>query len=227
MGSVNDHSITKSPFWTPATQPQVVSELSKSHDEVLFLVGTPAMFVAMWHVSDFEAGLVGRCQTCFAADNRITAAYGQSGDPKCPNCYGTTFDGGIRARVVRPAIITDPNTETVPGQRGEYTTDQLSVETTSDFYLRTGDYMFLADGTRYKVNEMDTLVVRTGFAVTSQADSVGGVISQATLEDPSSVAYVIPPAPAAVTALLRSLTGTRHLPADLASMDYTPGPLLP
>lgn len=231
MGSVNPHSMTKTAFWMPKRLDHVLTHLSDSHDQVLYRLGEYAMFVMMWHVADFEAGLVGRCPTCYAtggANERIAKAYGgQSDRDRCPDCFGTSFEGGVRARVIRPAVVSDVNTETIVGRRGEVVTDTVAIETTSDIFVRTGDYMFRADGKRYRCAEMSTLVVRSGFDVVEREESVGGVIPSARLEDPASVAYIIPPTTDEVHDTLYALTQGRHIPADLTALDYAPGPLVP
>ncbi len=231
MGSVNPHPLTKTAFWMPKRLPHVHQHLSDSHDQVLYRLGEYAMFVMMWHVADFEAGLVGRCSTCSPDDDskeeRYAKAYGHQPDiANCPDCYGTSFDGGIRAQVIRPAVVSDVNTETVTGRRGEVTTDIVAIETTSDIFVRTGDFMFRADGGRYRCVEMTTLTVRSGFDMPDSDESIGGVIPSARLEDKASVAYTIPPTNAALRTLLLGLTG-RHVPEDLTQLDVAPGPLIP
>ena len=231
MGSVNKAPMTKSAFWMPKRLDYVVKHLSDSHDQVLYRLGEYAMFVMMWHVADFEAGLVQRCPTCYNPSpdtERIARAYGGQPDrSKCPDCFGTSFDGGIRARVIRPAVISDVNTETITARRGEVTTDIVAVETTSDIFVRTGDYLFRADGTRYRCVEMSTLTIRSGFDVPERDENVGGIIPSAKLEDPASVTYSIPPGPIEVHDTLHSLTLGRHVPTDIVALDYAPGPLVP
>ena len=234
MGSVNPHPLTKTAFWLGRKQDHVLSHLSESHNEVLYQYGEYVVLVMLWHVRDFEAGLVERCHTCSnpgdatSMEDRIAKAYGYQSDiANCPDCFGTSYEGGYRARVIRPAIVSDTNTETSQARRGEITTDTIALETTSDIYLRTGDYIFRADNSRYRTAEMSTLVLRTGFDVPEQQESIGGVIPQAKLEDPTSVAYLIPPAPADINALLNNLSLNRHIPTDVTALDVLNGPLIP
>lgn len=223
---------TKTAFWMPRPQPYALAHLSDSHNQVLYQFGEYVILAMMWRVPDFEAGLVERCPVCATGEgdvqDRIAKAYGyQSDRTACPSCFGTTFDGGIRARVVRPAIISDRETATVIGNRGEVTTDTVAIETTSDVFIRTGDYVFRSDGTRYRTVEMSNLVVRTGFESPNREESIGGVISSARLEDPASVAYAIPPDAEGLKRILIDLNVGRHLPSALSALDYTPGPLIP
>lgn len=227
--------LVKKAFWLPSSTPYFLSELSDSHDETLYQFGEYVMIAMMWRLPDFEAGLVGRCSVCsvtgvnLAAD-RIAKAYGyQSDQSACPSCFGTSFEGGLRALVIRPSIISDRDTVTsAVGRRGEVTTDTVSVETTSDIFTRVGDYLFRADNTRYRLTEMSNLVVRTGFDEPDRAESIGGFIATAQLEDPASIAYSIDPVAGDLQRILRDARAGRHLPnGNLHDLDFTPGPLIP
>ena len=210
----------KSPFWLPEHHDAQSSHLSDHHVSALYSMGEYVMFVLMWQVSDFKAGLVGRCPTCYGARQRVSEAYKQAPDSKCLDCFGTTLEGGYRARIVRPALVSDSTSgETKMAKRGEVTTDALTLETTTDFFSRTGDYLIRADGTRYQLQEMTTLVVRSGFGFPSLSLSVGGLIPGARLEDVSSVVYKIPPSPAEANALLSALALDRHTPRDVTAED--------
>jgi hypothetical protein len=43
-----------------------------------------------WNLWDVEAGEVGHCPVCY------NDSYRDATDPKCPSCYGTSFEGGYR-----------------------------------------------------------------------------------------------------------------------------------
>ena len=43
--------------------------------------------------------------------------------------------------------------------------DEVSVESTSDFRLRQGDYVVRADNSRWRVNTPQRVTVRTGYPV--------------------------------------------------------------
>lgn len=216
----------KAPFWLPQTQTYSNLRLIDSHTHVLYSLGEYCLFILMWHVDDFKAGRVGRCTTCYTTRARASEAYKQSDDGSCPNCYGTSFEGGFRAQVIRPTLVSDRSTDTVPERHGEVITDTVSLETTTDFSTHTGDYVVRAEGTRYRMEEMGTLVVRSGFDLPYQSESVGGLIPSAKLENPSSVAYLISPLATEINELLFSLAVDRQTPRDVTAWDVRHGPLI-
>lgn len=184
-----------------------------------------AYFALLWRAIDFEAGLVGHCPTCYSA-SREARAFGQPTFNKCPDCYGTTFEHGLRALIIRPALVSNRSTDTRDEARGEYVHESLSLETTEDFTARRGDFLIRADGIRYRLAEKDTDVLRTGFDVPDDTDAISGGITTAVREDPHSVAYLIAtPAPGYRT-VLTSFLG-QHLPAtNLADFEQIHGPLV-
>lgn len=238
----NPNSI-KQPFWQPVSQGWASDQISVAHSEALYRVGEYAMFVLMWNVGDFKAGLVGRCPICFgdpsSVAGRITAAYKQPTKERCVDildpagnvitrgCYGTTFEGGYRAKIIRPAIFTDSDPETTFGGKGEFVKDSMTLETTTDFFSHDGDYVFRANGSRLRCQEMNQLVLRSGFGSPGlPTQALGGVIPAAVREETSSVAFSIPPTSAKLTLLLNGLPAGRHTPADLAVQDDLRGPLI-
>lgn len=166
---------------------------SHFQSEALYAVGELALFTLMWRPIDFERGLVTRCSTCFEGpEARQAAAFQQPTKKKCPDCYGTTYEGGFRAQIVRPTIMADRNAETTDVHRGVVTIDSLAFETTPDFTLHKGDYLFRFDNTRFQCEEKKEAIIRTGFASPQSQESFSG-LSTAHLEDPTSVAFAIPP----------------------------------
>lgn len=216
----------KSPFWLAPPQDYTNNHLNDNHSSAIYSVGEYVIFFLMWRAVDLEAGRVGRCSNCYLPRVRIAEAYKQAADAKCPNCFGTSYEGGFRARIIRPAVISDKNTATIMAKHGEVITDSVSLETTSDFVIRTGDYLVRADGTRYLLEEMSTLVVRSGFSLPTQNESISGLVSSARLEDPSSVCYLIPPLADEANELLLALALDRHSPRDVTELDVLRGPLI-
>lgn len=212
------------PYWLGATEPWAIAQLTSSHLEVLYRLGELAMFVLMWRPADLLVGLVSPCVVCEAQDARAFAAYEQPTKRRCPSCLGTTFDGGYRARIVRPTLWVDRTRDSSDGARGEVVTSYVSLETTRDFTLHTGDYIFRLGGDRFRCAELDAPPVRTGFDTPDPLQRVAGIVDRVTLEDPSSVAYLIPPAPEDVEV---ALTASSHL-VSVASSPYevVRGPLV-
>lgn len=224
--SQEPHPGRQQQLWVRRTEDWAVAQVLNSHLDVMYAYGEYSMFVLMWRADDLLAGLVTLCATCTAEDIRAFDAYDQPTRRRCPDCYGTTFEGGYRARIVRPALWTDLEQDSADSPRGEVVNSTMSVETTSDFTLHTGDYAFRLGGARYRMAEMNVLPVRSGFESPGAAVTVAGVVSLATLEDPSSVAYLIPPSPANVQTALTVPPGT-HLVSDTASAwESVRGPLL-
>lgn len=235
------------PFPTPAPQPQpspsaqpsgqwiteretwAQQQVRDSHVQALNEMGEYAVFTLLWWAKDHDAGLVALCPTCTLSDavlGRMSAAYEQPTREKCPDCYGTHFQGGIRAQIVRPSLWTDSNTDTQRTPRGEVSSDAMVIETTEDFTFRHGDYIFRADGSRYQGEEINSTWIRSGFDVPDRLKSVAGQIDQARLEDPSSVAYMIPPSADRLSEILRVSTAT-HFPPDFGDVEIRNGPLIP
>jgi hypothetical protein len=100
--------LSNSPFYLRPHQNWAIEQERYRHNQALYSVGEMVMFVLMWHVEDHLKGYVRRCPRCFNGDDaRAAKVYEQSTVNKCPMCYGTTFEGGVRAKIIRPAIITD------------------------------------------------------------------------------------------------------------------------
>lgn len=180
----------KQPWVIGITQPWASEQIEGQHTEALYLFGEPCLFTMMWRAQDFEAGLVDHCHTCY---DRSAQAFRQAADSHCPDCFGTIFEGGVRAQILRPAIFADRNIERVDTIRGTVQIDQPMLETTGDFLMLKGDYVFRSDGTRYQTEQKGEAMVRTGHDQPGIGDSFRGTIPMAHLEDPTSPAYIIPP----------------------------------
>lgn len=165
-----------------------------AHEEALYAYGEFAIFSLMWRPADFADGLVGHCTTCFAGQKaRQAAAFQQPTKRECPDCFGTTFEGGVRAQIIRPMLMSDRNTVIADQREGTTETDTMQFETTSDFTFTLGDYVFRDDGSRYQCETKAENVVRTGFDAPQSSESVSGM-AVAHLEAETAVAYLIPPA---------------------------------
>lgn len=222
------HLQRKQPWWHAREQAWAEEHFMASHADALYRFGEYVIFILLWTSQDFEAGLVGRCSRCIEGDP-LSVGYQNAIDADCPVCYGTGFDGGYRAIIVRPAIITDRDPDTREDRRmGEVTNESLSIQTTNDFYSRTGDIMVRRDNTRYRLAQMETNVIRTGFAHPGHEENVGGVIRSARLEsNRSSPTYILPPSPEDVTALLDVGSLDRHYVVGVGRDDDIRGPLVP
>jgi hypothetical protein len=221
--------ITYQPYYVREQQDWAVQQEHLRHSEALYSLGEWAMFALMWHIQDFTAGLVTRCSRCWGADDkerRISEAYGQPQQNRCPICFGTTFEGGYKALIVRPAIFGDTDESEQVQARGVVHPSDLSVESTPDFRIRSGDYVFRTSGDRYFLRVPARVTLRSGFGHPHQSTTaIGYNHARASLEDPSaSVAYDIPPPNQTLLTLL-SLAG--KTPQDFAAYEDIRSPLVP
>ena len=213
------------PRWLPDPQDYAIAQERLRHEQALYSFGEYAMFVLMWRVEDHTAGLVDRCPACYLAHGKIAEAYGQPSQRDCPECFGTTFEGGYRAKIVRPCLFDDNEPAQDVVERGERSVQAATIQTTTDFRMRKGDYAFRANGTRWQVRMMGSHSLATGFrtAALPERDMVAFNVAQANLEDPSSVAYLIPPDEATLVREL-DVYGIRR-PKDFTHIDVIRGPV--
>lgn len=199
--------ITHQPYYVRQKQDWAVQQERQRHIQAIYQVGEPALFVLMWKVEDFEAGLVTPCPRCRPetgdVDARVAAIYQQPQTAKCPFCFGTTYEGGVRAKIVRPAIFTDADEDERKSARGVTHAEPLMVETVDDFRSRTGDYVFRRDGSRWQLGHPARDMLRTGYEHPTQAGmSLGYARIPASREDASSVVFDIPPIASELAAIL-------------------------
>lgn len=216
------------PYHLRQTKSYAVDQERKRHAEALYHVGEWSIFFLLWHLLDFQQGLVARCSRCYATgvDARIAAVYEQPRDKNCPVCFGTTFEGGYRARIVRPAIFADTDQDERVDRRGEVHPDSVSVETTWDFRSRTGDYVVRADNSRWRLRVPTRTTLRTGFGFPGQTEaSLTYARLTAEREEPGTVAYLLPPVDSG--AVENTLTQPARTPLDFSSFEQVRGPLVP
>lgn len=217
--------LTNQPYYIREHKDWAVQQETYRHDQALYSVGEPAMFVLLWTVEDFQHGYTSRCSHCYGTDvmGRQAAVYNQAMTAKCPRCYGTTFEGGIRARIIRPALFGETDDTEQADKRGATHPQSIMVESTNDFRYRAGDFVFRLDGSRWQLKAPSRVTVRTGFEHPGQTvASMGYSQGPATLEDATSVAYLIPPSGEALAGQL--LPESRW---PTAKTDVINGPLIP
>jgi hypothetical protein len=218
------------PTWQRDVQRFAITQERQRHVQALWQFGELAVFCLMWTAADEAAGLVVRCQRCFAnpslsTEDRISASYGQGNQYACTDCFGTQFEGGYRALIVRPAIFTDMDKGQTKSAKGVVQPGSLGIETTPDFRVRPGDYCFRSDGDRFQLRQPKRTTLRTGFAEPWQADAAIDYNQlNAALEDPASVAYQIPPAQAELAQVLGTYT---RITTDFSWFEVIRAPLIP
>lgn len=213
------------PYYIREPQNWAIEQERRRHNEALWYVGENTMFVLMWHLEDFLDNLVGRCPTCYESQGRIANVYGQSDEYKCLDCFGTTFEGGFKALIVRPAIFSDSDEGETRDRRGVVHPQDLTIESTPDFRVRTGDYCFRVTGDRYYMRVPERITLRTGFGHATQTETaIGYNHANAAVEDPDSVAYLIPPANDEVSQILNR---SSRVPRDWSTFEVIRAPLIP
>lgn len=220
----NPHLPVKQPFWLPQPHRFTVRHERQHHDEVLYAYGEYAFLILWWNVVDHANGLVERCH-CFEGDP-IAQAYGQTSDPDCGDCYGTTFEGGIRARVVRPILFgSAPEDHTEEQRRGTYETSRGTLQWTSDVRVRRGDIVVQSDNTRWQVGQVDEGKLQHLFQTPTSDRTIVAWSAPATREDPAAPAYDVPPTdPATILSILDP--SRPHFPVDFLQHEEINGPLV-
>lgn len=211
------------PYHLPERQQYAIEQERQRHNQALYAFGEYAMFCLLWRRTDYDAGLVGSCLRCVVPYGAIAEVYQQSADSKCPECFGTSYAGGFKALLVRPSLWDYTEEATTGSTRGVLISQSASVQTTADFRLRTNDFIFRVDGSRWQMRTMSTNHLRTGFTP-SQNDAVGYNFGTVGREDEDSVAYLIPPATETLTEILAEAT-TRHAPTDWREHEVIRGPV--
>lgn len=181
--------------WHPDPQEYALAIQRANQAQALASYGEYSMFVLMWKNEDFRAGLVGRCTECMEAGDKIAEAYGQADQERCATCFGTTYEGGFKARIVRPALWTLQDVENrEEARRGVELVRTARVQSSSDFRLRTGDYIFRSSGERWRVQGIDSDSIKTGFhRGAKDRTRIGYNLGTVVREHEASVAYIIPP----------------------------------
>jgi hypothetical protein len=231
------------PVWQRDAEGWAVARERLAHVQALSQYGELAIFALLWHIEDYQAGFVPRCYRCCQGDDdasavqsaeaAIAAAYGQGNQYACPVCYNTTFalpEGsgpvpGLRALIVRPAIFTEFDAAQSRQAKGIFNSAQINVESTPDFRVRNTDYVFRADGNRFQLRVPHRVTLRTGFLTPWQASAaITYNLMAASLEDPLTIAYQIPPSAAQLAQILGTYT---RVPADYSWIEAVNAPLIP
>lgn len=213
------------PYYVRETQPWAIEQERRRHQQALWYFGEPTMFCLLWHLEDFQSNLVERCPLCYESQGAVAEVYGQASDAKCPSCFGTTFEGGFKALIVRPAIFSDSDESETRHSRGVVHPNDLTIESTPDFRIRSGDYCFRITGDRFYLRVPERVTLRTGFAPPTQHDAaIGYNHANAAQEDPSSVAYLIPPFGDELGSILGHVS---RIPRDWGTFEVVRAPLIP
>ena len=223
-----EHSVQ--PYYVRKRQDWAIANARQQHDQALLWYGEPALFTLMWKVEDYQAGLVTKCPRCSqdptSIEGRVQAAYKQPLTARCPVCYGTTFSGGVRAQIIRPAIFTDVDEDETKSPRGVVHAENVTIETTDDFRSRSGDFVFRRDGSRWQLGRPRRVQLRTGYEHPTQlSTSLGYASIPGSREAQTSAAYDLPPETNSLAVLLDNSDSS--FPDDNSPYEVINGPLIP
>jgi hypothetical protein len=178
----------RAPLQRPTTYD--IEQEQQRHDDAIHWLGEMSCFVLWWHAEDFMDGLVARCSDCYIPYGDVAEAYRQPSQKKCPTCYGTSFEGGIKRLLYRPALwSTTPEMEGEV-RRGNVEIVRGTIEMLSNISCRQGDVVVRPDGSRWRMGQPKWQEITTGFGSQKGVASLRiGSSAQVTLEDPSTVSY--------------------------------------
>lgn len=208
------------PFSLRDTQDWAIAQERQRHAEALYSFGEYAGFCLLWNRIDFDNGLVGGCLRCVVPRGKVADVYQQAAESLCPECFGTGYEGGVKAFLVRPSLWDDTEDTESSGQRGLTINQTASVQTTADFRLRANDFIFRADGTRWQMRSIGANNIRTGFGNSGRSDIAGYNFGTVVREDEGSVAYTIPPLDLSFLDVVAA-----HYPLDFSAVEVKNAPV--
>lgn len=148
------------------------------HDDAANWFGEMTAFILWWSIIDFENGDVERCSTCYTPLGDIADVYKQASESHCTNCYGTTFEGGYRALIYRPALWNIDDSSEEVRKRGLATSRSCTIQPVGGIRFRDNDIAVRSDGTRWRFNQPQVSLLTTGFGPNSvYTDQIGSVLS--------------------------------------------------
>lgn len=225
-----DPDVSVQPYYVRTPQAHAIDQERRRHNQALYSEGEYAMFALMWHLEDYKAGLVDRCHHCYSTtgsvQRKIAEAYNQPTQNRCPYCFGTTFEGGYKNLIVRPAVFSDTDESEALQARGIVNPTDISIESTTDFRVRSNDYVFRSNGDRFQLRVPNRITLRTGFGTPHQSTTaIGYNHARASYENPdASVAYDIGPSR---SELFTILTQVSRFPLTFENYEDIRGPLIP
>lgn len=179
-------------MWTPDRHPYAIANELRFQDEAILGFGELSIFVLFWSIYDHERGDVDRCPTCWTATNGVAEAYGQASRSRCSDCFGTSFEGGARAIVYRPALWATDSTTEGPQKRGVITSESAQIQSVSTFTARQGDLIARADGTRWRIGRAEAAEFTTGFGNEDNMPTLMRALFTANLVDTGAPMFDIP-----------------------------------
>jgi len=153
------------------------------HSEALQWFGEQIIVRQLWRAEDAAIGLVDYCQQCQDSPNptnpsasvqsRVSSVYRQSGNSYCPNCFGTTFNGGFKTTCYHLFMLAaDTAQERANLSTGQFWRNNPTIQMSWFPEIRVGDLLVrvlswdgdtpTALGERFEVSTVNVQTVRTG-----------------------------------------------------------------
>jgi hypothetical protein len=227
------------PYFLKTPEFYLIGQERQRHNEAVYAYGEYAMFVLLWNAIDYNEGLVQHCPQCYAStgvDAGISEVYNQPSFAKCNLCYGTSFFlasagvdglGGVKARIIRPCLWNPTDESQKLTAQGEVIVAVSQVQSISDFRMRTGDSVMKADGTRWRIATHNTDSIISGFQAQNDVRAmIGYNYGQATRQDESMPAFLIPPSVSEIISVLDTSIIPNYPPGDIGAYDVINGPLI-
>lgn len=214
--------------WLPQTQPWLLAQERDRAQQAIEQYGEYTIWYLLWNINDHEDGLVDYCPTCMANDPISLDTFKQPSDQNCPDCLGTAFEGGYRARIVRPTLWRDDDeTQKAHTARGELNVDRHTVQTVGGFTAFNGDILIRYDNSRWQINVPQSSQVRTGFGAFDKTKGYMGYnVAPATLEQKGSVSYTFDPVDSDDVLTLLTVPSYPRGPVDFTAFEQIRAPLL-
>lgn len=138
-------------YWDAGHISREVLYTRKAVEDGMRLCGGTWLVRRIWTLQDLHDGLVRRCPVCWDEVNH------QSKRPNdCPNCYGTTYEGGYRpVEIRRVVVLENANQDTEYDRDGVSTRFDVTVKMACEPIYHDGDVFAEAlDMTGTKVTMM-------------------------------------------------------------------------
>lgn len=212
-----------------------ISQERMAHDEAVYAYGEYAFFALLWNAIDYSQGLVGHCPQCYSTNDGISEVYNQPSFAACNLCYGTLFFlphdpatgfggvqhlGGLKALIVRPCMWNPTDESQKLTGTGEVITSTSTLQSISDFRMRTADIILKADGTRWRVATHNTDSIISGFQSANDVRAmIGYNYGSVVRQDESMPCFLIPPTVAEQVNILDTSTIPNY-PLSFSAYEY-------
>lgn len=147
-------------------QPYANNHVAMQNMEALQTVGEQIIYLSMFHVN-IDGENHPRCTDCYDPD------YNQQDQFKCPTCYGTTYEGGVKVASRAWAIVGDAQNIEDFTRQGVFNKERVTAQLEITPVTMSNDYIIrvtkwsntnvpLELGDRYIIEDVGVRSVRTG-----------------------------------------------------------------